>query len=95
MSKQLTFTLACAAVLSAVVPGAAGYFSARMDAVEAAEHSLRMLESRVEARPVSWPQPCGDIAPAPKVDQPLPAALPRKKHRPLVPIIPGDVGGAD
>lgn len=93
MSKQLTFTLACAAVLSAVIPGAAGYFSARMDAVTSAERQLRMLETRLqsaETRPASLPKPC-DVAPPPTLDQPFPAALgdrPRKKHRPVVPINP-------
>ncbi|TYB53792.1 hypothetical protein FXF51_48950 [Nonomuraea sp. PA05] len=64
MSKQMTFTLACAVVLSALVPGVAGYLSARLEAIETAERNLRALETRLnarearDARPVSLPAPC-------------------------------------
>ncbi|MCP2362792.1 hypothetical protein HD597_009812 [Nonomuraea thailandensis] len=64
MSKQMTFTLACAVVLSAVVPGVAGYLSARLEAVETAERNLRALEARLDvreardSRAVSLPAPC-------------------------------------
>lgn len=64
LSKQLTFTLACAVVLSALVPGVAGYLSARLEAIETAERNLRALEARLDVReardtrPVSLPAPC-------------------------------------
>ncbi|WP_049571114.1 hypothetical protein [Nonomuraea sp. SBT364] len=64
-SKQLTFTLACAVVLSALVPGVAGYLSARLEAIESAERNLRALEARLDARqardirPIAFPAPCG------------------------------------
>lgn len=71
MSKHLTFTLAVAVVLSALVPGVAGYLSARLEAIESAERSLRALENRLEvreardARPVSFSAPClrGPVTP--------------------------------
>ncbi|MEV4058897.1 hypothetical protein [Nonomuraea dietziae] len=61
MSKQLTFTIACAAVLSTVIPGAAGYFSARLDAVEAAEQRVSALHQRLATKvaKISLPRPCG------------------------------------
>ncbi|MEU8104178.1 hypothetical protein AB0C18_10680 [Nonomuraea muscovyensis] len=65
MSKQMTFALGCAIVLSAVIPGASGYLSARLEAVETAERNLRAVEARLNARmvredtrPVSFPAPC-------------------------------------
>ncbi len=64
MSKQMTFTLACAVVLSALGPGVAGYLSARLEAIEAAESNLRALEARLnvrearDARPASYRAPC-------------------------------------
>ncbi|PZG22952.1 hypothetical protein C1J01_02290 [Nonomuraea aridisoli] len=78
MSKQLTFTLACAVVLSAVVPGVAGYLSARFEAIESAERNLRAIEARLDvreargARPVSF-APCGRTPDAPRLQE-LPAA---------------------
>ncbi|MFD2356456.1 hypothetical protein ACFSTC_55120 [Nonomuraea ferruginea] len=48
-SKQMTFALALAVVLSAVGPGVAGYLSARLEGVEAAERRLRVLEAQLEA----------------------------------------------
>ncbi|MER7208039.1 hypothetical protein ABT340_13310 [Streptosporangium sp. NPDC000239] len=47
MSKQTTFTLTFLAGLSVIVPGCAGYLSARMDAVERAHRELVSLESRI------------------------------------------------
>jgi hypothetical protein len=85
MSKQMTFTLACAVVLSALGPGVAGYLSARLEAIESAERNLQALEQRLDrreardARPVSWPAPCGRMTPAPRF-QPVPAAAQQKKH---------------
>ncbi|MBF8190763.1 hypothetical protein ITP53_34655 [Nonomuraea sp. K274] len=64
MSKQMTFMLACAVVLSALVPGVAGYLSARWEAIESAERNLHALEARLhlrqarDAHPVSYPAPC-------------------------------------
>lgn len=96
VSKQMTFTLACAAVLSVVIPGTAGYFSARMDAVEAAELNLRVIQTRLQAaetRPVSLTQPC-EVAPPVTNEQPPPAAFVpapeerqhrKREQRPVVP----------
>ncbi|MEU7002853.1 hypothetical protein [Nonomuraea sp. NPDC046570] len=53
MSRQMTFTLACTVVLSAIIPGAAGYLSARLEAVQAAERNLRTLEIRLRAEVVA------------------------------------------
>lgn len=53
MSRQMTFTLACTVVLSAIIPGAAGYLSARLEAVRAAERNLRTLEIRLRAEVVA------------------------------------------
>ncbi|SDL57870.1 hypothetical protein SAMN05421874_12456 [Nonomuraea maritima] len=50
MSKQTTFMLACAVVLSALVPGVAGYLSGRLEAIETAERNLRALEARLDVR---------------------------------------------
>lgn len=50
LSKQMTFALSCAVVLAAVLPGAGGYLSARLEAVEAAERNLRAVEARLNAR---------------------------------------------
>lgn len=63
-SKQMTFALALAVVLSAVGPGVAGYLSARLEGVEAAERRLRILEAQLEAsrqrsvRPMSHSEAC-------------------------------------
>ncbi|HEX4817265.1 MAG TPA: hypothetical protein VFV66_31375 [Nonomuraea sp.] len=71
MSRQTTFALACVVVLSALLPGVAGYLSARLESIEAAERNLRALEARLElreareARPVSFPAPCLRTPPPP------------------------------
>ncbi|MEV0613892.1 hypothetical protein AB0I81_11265 [Nonomuraea sp. NPDC050404] len=91
MSRHLTFTLACAVVLSALVPGVAGYLSARLEAIETAERNLRALEARLhvrenrDARPVSFPAPCLRTPVAPRLRQ-VPAtalgtALGTREHR--------------
>jgi hypothetical protein len=78
MSKQMTFTLACAVVLSALGPGVAGYLSARLESIEAAERNLRALETRLqirearEARPAALPGAC-ESTPAPPRLQDVPA----------------------
>ncbi|MGW3351105.1 hypothetical protein ACWDA3_48060 [Nonomuraea rubra] len=75
MSKQMTFTLACAVVLSAVVPGVAGYLSARLEAIETAERNLRALETRLsvrearDTRAVSLPAPCTRTPATPRLYQ--------------------------
>ncbi|WP_449061047.1 hypothetical protein [Planomonospora algeriensis] len=60
MSRQMTFTLTCAALLSVIVPGCAGYLSAKLDAVDEARRRLasaedRLLESRLAAQAVATP----------------------------------------
>ncbi|GAA2377950.1 hypothetical protein [Nonomuraea africana] len=78
MSKQLTFTIACAAVLSAVIPGAAGYFSARLEAVEAAEQRVAALQQRLvtTVAKVSLPRPCGPAQTRTRPErEPVPAAF--------------------
>ncbi|TMR13716.1 hypothetical protein ETD86_30215 [Nonomuraea turkmeniaca] len=88
MSKQMTFALACMVVLSALVPGVAGYLSARMEAIEAAERNLRALEARLDlreardARPVSFSAPCRRTPPTPRFQQVPATALDRHKHWP-------------
>ncbi|MEV7009599.1 hypothetical protein [Streptosporangium sp. NPDC051022] len=47
MSKQTTFTLTFLVGLSVIVPGCAGYLSAKMDAVERAHRELVSLETRI------------------------------------------------
>ncbi|WP_189238381.1 hypothetical protein [Planomonospora parontospora] len=60
MSRQMTFTLTCAALLSVIVPGCAGYLSAKLDAVDEAHRRLvsaedRLRESRLTAQAVATP----------------------------------------
>ncbi|MEV4892405.1 hypothetical protein AB0K48_23800 [Nonomuraea sp. NPDC055795] len=89
LSKQVTFSLACAVVLSALIPGAAGYLSARVESIEAAERHLHAQEARLnarlarETRPVSYPAPC-EVQPArPIREQPAPAAfVPAPEYKP-------------
>jgi hypothetical protein len=47
MSKQTTFTLTFLVAISVIVPGSAGYLSAKMDTVERARRELVSLESRL------------------------------------------------
>ncbi|MGW5681806.1 hypothetical protein [Nonomuraea sp. NPDC003754] len=63
MAKHVTFMIACAAVLSTVIPGTAGYFSARMEAVEAAELRVAMMQARLanKIQMVSLPRPCSPV----------------------------------
>ncbi|MGN9843768.1 hypothetical protein ACTMTI_37150 [Nonomuraea sp. H19] len=88
MSKQMTFTLAIAVVLSALVPGVAGYLSARLEAIEAAERNLRALEARLDlreardARPVSFPAGCLRTPPEQQLEQAPAIALEHGKHWP-------------
>lgn len=64
MSRRTAFSLACAVVISALVPGVAGYLSARMEAIEAAELRLQSIRIRLQrgtddqARALSFPRPC-------------------------------------
>ncbi|WP_431920009.1 hypothetical protein [Nonomuraea jabiensis] len=75
MSKQMTFTLACVVVLAALVPGVAGYLSARLEAIESAERNLHALEARLhirearEARPASMSSPCLRTPATPRFQQ--------------------------
>ncbi|MEV4174536.1 hypothetical protein [Nonomuraea sp. NPDC049709] len=104
MSKQLTFMLACAVVLSALIPGVAGYLSARMEALEAAESNLRALEARLDvreardARPVSFPTPCLRTPATPRFQQVPATALGEREHgkhwhRDLIPGAPKVAAG--
>ncbi|MFC7590638.1 hypothetical protein ACFQYP_48335 [Nonomuraea antimicrobica] len=100
MSKQLTFTLACAVVLSAVIPGVAGYMSARLEAIDVAERNLRALEARLDvreardARPVSFPAPCFRTPATPGLQQGPATALGEREYTKRlsreVPAWPGD-----
>ncbi|GES02199.1 hypothetical protein Acor_42640 [Acrocarpospora corrugata] len=47
-SKQTTFTLVCAAVLSAALPGMAGYASARMEAYDQTKRELARLRAQLD-----------------------------------------------
>lgn len=102
LSKQVTFSLACAVVLSAVVPGVAGYLSARIESIETAERNLHAQELRLNARmaremresqPISYSAPCELTSVKPLMEQPPPAAFvpapeykPSKKHD--QPVVP-------
>jgi hypothetical protein len=62
LSKQMTFTLTCAALVTIMLSGTAGYLSARMEALDRAEQRLRMMEFKlrqeaVSVRPVAVPAP--------------------------------------
>ncbi|MEV0381849.1 hypothetical protein [Nonomuraea sp. NPDC050643] len=87
LSKQMTFTLACAVVLSALVPGVAGYLSARLEAIEAAERNLHALEVRLnvrearDARPASFPAPCLRTPATPRIQQVPATALAEERER--------------
>ncbi|GGS62578.1 hypothetical protein GCM10010156_21910 [Planobispora rosea] len=68
VSRQASFTLACATLLAVVVPGCAGYLSARMEAVEKAYRNLASLEDRMREPALDgqtrrivapFPVPCG------------------------------------
>jgi hypothetical protein len=50
MSRQATFTLGCAMSMAVIVPGAAGYLSGRLEAVELAKRDLRALQEDIRAR---------------------------------------------
>ncbi|WP_084955963.1 hypothetical protein [Thermoactinospora rubra] len=94
MGRQLTFTLACIAVLSAVIPGAAGYFTGRMEAIAAAEQRLHALELRLQrgqsllTRTAGYAQACELAPPLPTVPPvaaalvPAPEPKPHKKRAP-------------
>jgi hypothetical protein len=95
-SRQLTFTLACAVVLSALIPGIAGYLSARLEAIESAERDLHALQVRLEARqsrdirPVMFPARCGRHPAPPRVDRaPVTALEPDPRPRRHVERPPG------
>ncbi|MFF4413830.1 hypothetical protein ACFYY8_14955 [Streptosporangium sp. NPDC001559] len=64
MSKQTTFTLTFLAGLSVIVPGCAGYLSARMDAVERAHRELVSLESRIRQEQLTSPVAEAEDSPA-------------------------------
>jgi hypothetical protein len=86
-SKQMAFALACTVVASALIPGLAGYVSARLEAIESAERSLRALEARLEAREargvrtVSLPIRCLRPPGAPKQLQRQPPAAARQPNQ--------------
>jgi hypothetical protein len=94
MSRRMTFTLACALVFSAVVPGTAGYLSARLEAIQSAERNLHALEARLharmvrearDARPVSFPTPCApgtDRSRAERRQPPAAALVPEAEDEP-------------
>ncbi|MBG0813996.1 hypothetical protein [Planomonospora sp. ID82291] len=83
MSRQMTFTLTCAALLAAVVPGCAGYLSARLDAVDEARRRLasaedRLRESRLTAQAVATPArlcSASDRSPARRREASVPTAF--------------------
>ncbi|MBG0827300.1 hypothetical protein HS041_05935 [Planomonospora sp. ID67723] len=79
MSRQATFTLACVTLLSGIVPGCAGYLSARMDALDEAHRRLSALEDRLHETHLATraqlavtpvPMPC-EISPRPRPTPPL------------------------
>lgn len=99
MSRQMTFTLACAVVLSALGPGVAGYLSARLEAIQTAERNLHALRARLDVRqardvrPVSFPLPCLRTPVTPRIQQVPATALgdrqsARRRHREAAPLVP-------
>ncbi|WP_344857575.1 hypothetical protein [Planomonospora alba] len=63
MSRQMTFTLTCAALLSVIVPGCAGYLSARLEAIDQAHRRLASMETRL--REAGLPGPALAVPPFP------------------------------
>ncbi|MEU8320843.1 hypothetical protein AB0C33_21025 [Nonomuraea sp. NPDC048881] len=94
MSRQMTFTLACAVVLSALGPGVAGYLSARLEAIRTAERNLHALQARLDVRqardvrPVSFPLPCLRTPVTPRIQQ-VPEARQRAAPGARRPVIAG------
>ncbi|GIH22468.1 hypothetical protein Aph01nite_07780 [Acrocarpospora phusangensis] len=77
VSKRTTFTVMCAAVLSAVLPGFAGYASAKFEAYDQAKKELARLradlrEARSDGRILyskrDDPAIAGDFSTVPGVD---------------------------
>ncbi|WP_157248765.1 hypothetical protein [Nonomuraea typhae] len=88
VSKQVTFSLACAVALSAVIPGIAGYLSARIESIEAAERKLHAQELRLnarlarETRQVAYPAPCEGKTVRPARELPPAAFVPAPEYKP-------------
>ncbi|MEU9834311.1 hypothetical protein AB0D67_22525 [Streptosporangium sp. NPDC048047] len=99
MSKQTAFTLTFLLGLSVIVPGSAGYLSARIDAVEQAHRRLMALENRLReerlitpARQESWLRTLAAPAPCPVMAQPQP----RRRGAPMTAgLIPAPVEALD
>ncbi|WP_197048768.1 hypothetical protein [Streptosporangium roseum] len=91
MSKQTTFTLTFLVGLSVLVPGSAGYLSAKMDAVQRAYRDLVSLESRFREEqllaPVQEEPQIQTIAvPAMPCEIP-PLSQPKRKRAPAPPAL--------
>ncbi|MEU7990237.1 hypothetical protein AB0B56_35775 [Streptosporangium canum] len=91
MSKQTTFTLTFLVGLSVLVPGSAGYLSAKMDAVQRAYRDLVSLESRFREEQLLAPVPeepqIHTIAvPAMPCEIP-PLSQPKRKRAPAPPAL--------
>ncbi|WP_133061652.1 hypothetical protein [Streptosporangium minutum] len=91
MSKQTTFTLTFLVGLSVLVPGSAGYLSAKMDAVQRAYRDLVSLESRFREEqllaPVQEEPQIQTIAvPAMPCEIPL-LSQPKRKRAPAPPAL--------
>lgn len=91
MSKQTTFTLTFLVGLSVLVPGSAGYLSAKMDAVQRAYRDLISLESRFREEqllaPVQEEPQIQTIAvPAMPCEIPL-LSQPKRKRAPAPPAL--------
>ncbi|MER5420973.1 hypothetical protein [Streptosporangium roseum] len=91
MSKQTTFTLTFLVGLSVLVPGSAGYLSAKMDAVQRAYSDLVSLESRLREEqllaPVQEAPQIQTIAvPAMPCEIP-PLSQPKRKRAPAPPAL--------
>lgn len=87
MGRHMTFTLAITVALSAVIPGIAGYLSARAEAIASAERSLHAMEVRLnarmarETRAVSFPAPCQQGSPIYSAQSPTAAFGPQEQNR--------------
>lgn len=87
MSKQTTFTLTFLVGLSVLVPGSAGYLSARMDAVQRTYRDLVSLESRLREErllaPVQDVPQIQTIAVPAMPCEVLPPSHPRRRKAPM------------
>ncbi|GAA0968534.1 hypothetical protein GCM10009555_014140 [Acrocarpospora macrocephala] len=82
-SKQTTFTLLCAAVLSVALPGFAGYASAKFEAYDQTKRELARLRAQLDEPTIQGPRIQG-----PRIHKPG-VARPTNSPEPSDPAIAG------